>query len=681
MADAASVLGSPIATVDTPGTAMIPLNDPGSSVNVSTPPPTDVQTVGTPGTAMVQQPTQWTPPQPGQIDTTPSPQPDAEIAAGAVHQNWLSRILDTVGTILGGDKTIVATKHPDGTVSVEHNPSTTGEKWGRIAQAALGGAARGMAVGQGPGGAGRAVAAGTLAGLAQPQQNLQQANQESASMNAQQLAAANHALLDQQRIAQVWENTVRPQEYARQQEQDDFNEAVKLRDMGAKLVASPKNRAELATYGAANPEAVSNHLGVDGGFTRVLSHADGTADIYSIPGAIANQLNPNDDSYTSKELDPDNPGKLIDTVHTFKGNTHTFGEIELAKKANDVQNENNVKTALELVKTPTTGEGATVAGTLAAGTPRGTALLQAGKTIAQQKAAQAAAGRTPAVVLTPGMTGTPGGGPAYQPGQNPVLDDTAEGLASGRYLQSTLPKRTGKGQPTPQEQNYAANLVSQQKYGLPYNPAIIDQENKFATAPKTQAYLEGIDRMTGAHGDPGQLNQLLTLAQAAGIGGNAPLNDVKQAIRTRLGSQAADNFATLLTETQSNLGTLIGNPLLGSGESDQKLRTAQGAFGQNPTLDSLRGQAATVTDVLTRARNNMAANNRYIQQRYGTRLSPPTTNMPVATGGAANTGQAARQPATTGYQQGINSAQFPIAQSADGKQRTQWNGTTWATLP
>ena len=145
MADAASVLGSPIATVDTPGTAMIPLNDPGSSVNVSTPPPTDVQTVGTPGTAMVQQPTQWTPPQPGQIDTTPSPQPDAEIAAGAVHQNWLSRILDTVGTILGGDKTIVATKHPDGTVSVEHNQSTTGEKWGRIAQAALGGAARGMA--------------------------------------------------------------------------------------------------------------------------------------------------------------------------------------------------------------------------------------------------------------------------------------------------------------------------------------------------------------------------------------------------------------------------------------------------------------------------------------------------------------------------------------------------------
>jgi hypothetical protein len=344
MADAASVLGTPVATVDTPGTAMIPLSDPGSSVNVTTPPPTDVQTVGTPGMAMVAQPTQWTPPQPGQVDMAQSPQPDAEIATGAVHQNWLARILDSVGTILGGDKTIVATKHPDGSVSVEHNPSTTGEKWGRIAQAALGGAARGMAAGQGPGGAGKAFAAGTVAGLAQPQQNLQQANQEAAAMNAQQLAAANHALLDQQRLAQIWENKVRPEEYAKQQEEQDFNDARNMQNIkGAKLIATVKNRAELANYGAANPDAVSNHLGVDGGFTRILSHGDGSADIWSVPGDVAKQLNPNADSYTSVAPDPDNPGKFIKTAHDIAPNTHTYGEIELAKKANDVQNNTNIE--------------------------------------------------------------------------------------------------------------------------------------------------------------------------------------------------------------------------------------------------------------------------------------------------------------------------------------------------
>jgi hypothetical protein len=131
---------------------------------------------------------------------------DPEVTAGAVHQNWLSKILDTVGTILGGDKTIVATKHPDGTVTVEHNPSTTGEKWGRIAQAALGGAARGMAAGQGPGGAGRAFAAGGLAGLQMPQQQLAAANAEAANMNAQQLAAANTALTHQKLVGQMLDN-------------------------------------------------------------------------------------------------------------------------------------------------------------------------------------------------------------------------------------------------------------------------------------------------------------------------------------------------------------------------------------------------------------------------------------------------------------------------------------------
>jgi hypothetical protein len=130
----------------------------------------------------------------------PAATADPEIAAASAHHNWLGKILDEVGTILGGDKTIVATKHPDGSVSVEHNPSTTGEKWGRIAQAALGGAARGMAVGQGPGGAGKAFAAGGLAGLQQPQQALDAANKEAANMNAEQLAIANTALTHQKLV-------------------------------------------------------------------------------------------------------------------------------------------------------------------------------------------------------------------------------------------------------------------------------------------------------------------------------------------------------------------------------------------------------------------------------------------------------------------------------------------------
>jgi hypothetical protein len=565
---------------------------------------------------------------------------DPEIAAGAVHQNWLSRILDTVGSILGGDQTLTITKSPDGSIKVDHNPSTTSEKWGRVAQAALGGAAKGLAAGQGIGGTARAVAAGTEYGMQQPQQQLDQANQQAANLSAQQLRNAQNIALNQQIFKTSWDNAHLSQDYLRKQTTEALQQAQQMEDLHAVPIAmNIKNGAEVVQYGKTNPGAVQSHLGTDGSMLYNIPDGQGGVNVYQIPANLANRLTTDDDHWVQTVLDPKDGTKTIDRPDVTMAGQETYGQRATRRMALIVSNTNNIKDA-QTAKTAAS-EAATKAGELTQHAP----LVRAQTVEAQAKAGEASANAE----LARRQAAQAAGG--YTPGQNPILDDTADGLASGRYLLSDLPVRTGKGQPTRQEQMSAANTLSQQKYGLPFNPTIIAQENKFASAPKTQAYLEGIDRMTGAHGDPGQLSQLLTLAQQAGIGPNAPLNDVKQAIRTRLGSQAADNFATLLTETQSNLGTLIGNPLLGSGESDQKLRTAQSAFGQNPTLDSLRGQVATVTDVLNRSRSNMAANNRYIQQRYGNRLSPtattpntPTATGPGATGNAAtNTGQAARQ--------------------------------------
>jgi hypothetical protein len=158
--DAASVLGTPTPSGIPADIAALPPTGDSSGIPATLAAPAAGTDMPTPMGSM-----------PGsEVPATPDP----EVAAGAVHQNWLSHILDTVGTILGGDKTIVATKHPDGSVSVEHNPSTTGEKWGRIAQAALGGAARGMAAGQGPGGAGKAFGAGAEADSRCQRSSLQQ---------------------------------------------------------------------------------------------------------------------------------------------------------------------------------------------------------------------------------------------------------------------------------------------------------------------------------------------------------------------------------------------------------------------------------------------------------------------------------------------------------------------------
>ena len=634
----------PLATLSAAGASDAPPQPPPTTTGTptETTPPVTV-TTGAPGqvnpVAMAQQMLQ--------PDAAPSyQQPTME----PEHEAWWRRALDQVGSIMGGDQTIHITKDPQGNVSVTHDPSTGKEKWARVAAAALSGAARGMAVGQGPGGAGRAVAAGFQQGEQQQQQQLDAANAQAANMNQQMLAKANHALLDQKILQEQFRTKAEPITFSQQQAEYALNMATKMQDIGARKIGSVKNSSELVAFGNTNPDAIAAHTGASDDVVMPIPQPDGSTDMYLIPANTAKRLNPTPHTYHRAVLDDQNVGKVNWIDYTEQGNTKSFGDQALADKALIDANNNTIKTAQE--RGTAEQEAQTKANEATNKQPLTKA--ETAKAFADARLANSQA----AVMPTPGS--------GYTPGLNPVLDDTAEGLASGRYLQSTLPKRTGKGQPTPQEQNYAANIVSQQKYGLPYSPTIIDQENKFATNTKTQAYLEGIDRMTGAHGDAGQLNQLIDLAQKAGIGENAPLNTIKQAVRTRLGNEAANNFSTLLTETQSNLGTLIGNPLLGSGESDMKLRTAQHAFGENPTLSSLRGQVATVTDVLNRSRQDMAANNRYIQQRYGTRLSPSPAATPP--------------PAATAYKQGVNTPQFPIAQDAQGH-KTQWNGQTWATLP
>lgn len=183
MADTAT----PVQTVDAPqSTQTIPLQDPGTNIAVNAPDPTQVATVPAPQ-PMLQ-------PDAAPDYTQPTVTPDRE--------SWWRRALDTVGSIMGGDQTIHITKTPDGTMTVTHDPSTTGEKWGRVAAAMLGGAAKGLAAGQGPGGAAKAAAAGAEFGQQLPQQALKQANEQAASMNAQQLAAANIALLHQKMVTQ-----------------------------------------------------------------------------------------------------------------------------------------------------------------------------------------------------------------------------------------------------------------------------------------------------------------------------------------------------------------------------------------------------------------------------------------------------------------------------------------------
>jgi hypothetical protein len=120
------------------------------------------------------------------------PQPGAED-----HLAWLHHKLKQVSSIMGGDETWKVTKAADGTTTAEPMPSTEKEKWGRIAAAVIGGALKGMGAGQGPGGAGKALAAGGEFGMQIPQQQKENVQKDVTQEQKTQLFNANMAALHQ----------------------------------------------------------------------------------------------------------------------------------------------------------------------------------------------------------------------------------------------------------------------------------------------------------------------------------------------------------------------------------------------------------------------------------------------------------------------------------------------------
>ena len=271
--------------------------DPTMTNDATAPPPDAAAILSNPDldqTIPQQQPPTYQPPTP-----PISPASHIENYAAAVHHSRLSHALNTVADILGGPKTLRLQKNADGTVDMTQVDATPGEKWGRVAAAALQGAATGFAVGQGPGGAQRAAAASVQQGMAAPQQNQQNLIKEGErqeNQNRQRMMFnANMAMQHQQLVKATFDNMTAPVKFS--QEQTKF--AVDLNDtmtkQGASVIATYKDPDELAAQFNSNPQLQQGHLGDAGMVLPVNTYGpDGKVNggkIYYIPEDKRHQLN------------------------------------------------------------------------------------------------------------------------------------------------------------------------------------------------------------------------------------------------------------------------------------------------------------------------------------------------------------------------------------------------------
>ena len=609
------------------------VDDPPQQQNPAQPPPTAAQS--TPATPAANT-SQTTPAQPdvqhlapGQNDQIPLEQQKAD--------SWGSKVYHGILNALGGSNDVALARDPKtGKMVATAVKSGPGQQWKRIISGALAGyGAAAAGGGTGPGSTSKKIGLGIEAGQQQTEkrqnQQRQQANEDFEMQQKAATSNAQNALLSHQ-IAESTFRLGRAQVDAAEADSERETNFTKMIADGGEGSQDMGVFPDFPSVIKAFKEMPDLHDHQANGKLVTIPHVDGNGKVDGIHVALVTP------DWLSSKITKDIPitiksikdGKLSEDAFTIPSGSITNDQASklLMGQSKDALDEHHK--GIEEQNQTRTSKGGYI------------------KDVAEANEANANAA----------AAGAGGAGASAE-------DDIHEGLASGRYLMGKdVPLRTAKGQPSAAQRTAGADAYSRAHFGLPYSPEIVRQESRFAEAPKTQAFLIGIDRMLGAPGVPSQLDLVTDLAKRAGLGDNAPINEVKLWAKKTLGQEAAKNFDQALSDTQTALGTLIGNPLLGSGESDLKLKTAQRQFGSNPTIKDLKGAVETTRGILNGARAAMARNNRYVQQRYGDQYSPAAPLKPAAGGPPTPPpgGQEVRQGGPTGPIIGymVNGAYQPL---------------------
>jgi len=315
-----SATPNPMPTENSELTSLIPPEGTPENVSVSAPEPQPIQPESSaPLTANI--PSEAAP---------PNPEMERQY-----HEAWWRHALGKVADTMTDNETWHIRRDPKtGEVHAERDPSTLGEKWGRIAATALGGAAAGIANSQGPGGLARATAAGTQFGLQQPQERRQEAQKQVDVEQTRQLRQAQHVLLDQQIAEGAFNAQKRPIQWSQDQTKFRLNTLEFMDKVGGELIAHTKTPQDLMAFAKANPEVINDHMGTNGNTLVPIPDEKGEIDWYKVTPNTANRRNPNPFTYSVLTVDPKDATKpLWQTITEPAGNDTISNQITKLKGA------------------------------------------------------------------------------------------------------------------------------------------------------------------------------------------------------------------------------------------------------------------------------------------------------------------------------------------------------------
>lgn len=258
------------------------------------------------------------------------------------------------------------------------------------------------------------------------------------------------------------------------------------------------------------------------------------------------------------------------------------------------------------------------------------------------------------VVATPKTIGTPATGiytenadGSYTQTMAPVGGDSVQSLAqelvTGNLAPSDLSKRsTGVGSYS--DILTAANTISQQLYGKPFDIAKANTDYKFATNVQTQNTLNYLGSLVGSSdgSTPSNLDQLITTSKEVakpgflGIGETSfpALNNAEQWSKLASGDPTVAAYYATLTEVSDQIAKILQGGGTG-GTSDAKLAQAQSLFDKGFTPEQISAVAGALKPLLQNRATSMVKDNPYLST-YATQFGI-TQNNGKASDAAATT--------------------------------------------
>jgi hypothetical protein len=591
------------------------------------------------------------------------------------HHSMLGRIMDRVATILGGDETYRIHKDTDGNMTVEKDPSTRTEKWGRIASAALGGAAKGMQVGQGPGGAARAVSAGFQQGVQMPQQQKDNLQQDVTNQQKAMLFKANMAALNQKTAIGALTLKANGIKFATDvagmlnEQSEHAANAPGTVDFG--VTETPQDAFQLHKT---KPDLFAGHpQGKVVTYPEVAS--DGSVKgfhSYLVDPAWMNQRNDKPlpafgmvYNAATKQYEPQRVGTIA--VGGVSNGDYALQSMDFATKSSTIAKNyaDADKASQDKTATPKTALEAQSAADAEPDPVKRAAKQATADKMQKMTIAEKVAGRnittnapsyTPPAgtqIQTTTKSGQPVWGRNFGGGDpNSAFENQARQLALGEKLEKDIPKRIAKGQPSPADYSNRARQISQDMFGpqYEYNPQQTQKEAAFAGQEKVIAAYNAMDRVAGnpntgktRDSRPPLLDQIEAAADAAGLGDAAPINDVVQWAKRFWGDDAAKNLQADLAEVRKSLAQVTGNPTLGSSDTNMKLQQMSESYGSNMTLSNLKSVNKEMRDAIETERATGFRTNRFLRRDYG---GESITAQPTGGGGPTPTPTGGGKPPT-----------------------------------